>query len=214
MTEKTSMKKSVKQEEYLNAPCKASSLPFWKTEQIEIPSNIDIYREDEFDAASCVGRDEPYFKLMHNLLQVPDTVLQGEYVLSSANLEEFASHIGECYTEEGVTVDELKAYTERAVYDSSLWIAVRDRQIGRIVASGIAEVDSRIGEGVLEWIQVSPDYRRRGLGRFVVCELLKRLSDKAKFVTVSGKVNSAGNPLSLYKSCGFGHEVIWHIVNE
>ena len=204
--------KPISREEYTADPCGASSLAFWKAESFEVPAGVGIYREDEFRAESCPGKDEPYFKLVHTLSSVPRAKLSDELELTSAEVEEFADHINECYVEEGVTVDELKSYTQRPVFDASLWVAVRERNTGRNVASGIAEFDARISEGILEWIQVSPDYRHQGLGRVVVYELLKRLSEKAKFVTVSGRLNSASNPLSLYKSCGFGHEVIWHIV--
>ena len=44
------------------------------------------------------------------------------------------------------------------------------------MATGIAELDREIGEGVLEWIQVSKDYRRRELGSYLVCELLIKIS--------------------------------------
>ncbi len=54
----------------------------------------------------------------------------------------------------------------------------------KTAATGIAEFDVRIGEGILEWIQVSPEYRNRGLGAFVVNELLYRMQGKAGFVTV------------------------------
>ena len=89
-----------------------------------------------------------------------------------------------------------------------------DTTNGRVVASGIAEVDPGIREGTLEWIQVSPDYRRKGLGRYIVNGLLQRLYGKADFVTVSGKLNNPGNPLALYCSCGFTDCVVWHIVRK
>ena len=44
-------------EEYLNNPCAASSLPFWKTEQVLIPENILVIRDDEFDKDECIGID-------------------------------------------------------------------------------------------------------------------------------------------------------------
>ena len=205
---------SLTKESYLKDPCGASSLPFWKSEQIKIPANISIFREEDFDVAACPGHDEPYFKVISTFSQIPHPTLSDGHILTDVVIEELVQHINECYAEEGVSVDELKAYTERPVFDPSLWIAIRDRESGRIVASGIGEFDSRIGEGILEWIQVSPDHRRQGLGQIVVCELLNRLSGKADFVTVSGRVNNSSDPFSLYKSCGFGEPVIWHIVTS
>lgn len=208
------MKRKFSMEEYLSSPCKASSLPFWKTERFEIPENICIYREDEFDSTLDSGVDEPYFKMIHHLQSALCPRLPDNYLLTKASIEEFADHILECYTEENVTTEELETYTQRSAYDPYLWIAVREKATNKIVASGIGEFDSHIGEGILDWVQVTPEYRRRGLGQIVVCELLRRLSGKADFVTVSGRMNNSNNPFALYKTCGFTDPVIWHIVTK
>ena len=200
--------------DYLSDPCAASSLPFWKTEQMQLPANLSVYREDQFNEAACAGMDTPYFRMIHTLKSIPEPVLPAEYELTSANADELASHIQACYDSEGVTGAELHAYTQRPVYDAELWIAVRERKTGRIAASGIGELDGRIGEGVLEWIQTSPVHRRKGLGKFEVCELLRRLSKKADFVTVSGRMNNPHEPYALYRACGFSHPVIWHVVRQ
>ena len=95
-----------------------------------------------------------------------------------------------------------------------LWLAVKDNLTEITVATGIAELDIRIGEGILEWIQVSPEYRHMELGTFVVNELLRRMKGNADFVTVSGKVNNKTNPLALYERCGFSEKVIWHVLSK
>ena len=133
-------------------------------------------------------------------------------MIAQLSAAEFAHHICSCYTNESVTTEELLSYQTRSVYRPELWVAVKSASGGTVVASGIAELDSRIGEGVLEWIQVSPDHRRRGLGTFVVCELLKRMKGSASFATVSGRVNNESNPYVLYTACGFANPVIWHVM--
>ena len=178
------------------------------------PANLSVYREDQFAEDSCAGTDTPYFKLLHLLQSVPHPVPPAGYELTPADTEELASHIQACYEAEGVTCAELEAYRQRPVYDAALWIAIRDRKTGRIVASGIGELDTRISEGILEWIQVSPAYRRRGWGRIIVYELLWRLTYQADFVTVSGKVNERTAPRALYERCGFGEAVIWHVLKK
>ena len=200
-------------EDYRKDPCRASTLPFWKTERIEIPEQISIYREDRFDSTRIKGADEPYFRLLHRLEEVPRPVLPAGFELGGGDFAAFAAHIGACYDKEGVTAEELAACALRPVYDPSLWIAVRNSADRRIVASGVADLDARIGEGIPEWIQVSPDCRGRGLGRFVVCELLRRMRGRASFATVSGRLNNPG-ALALYLSCGFEEPVIWHVVTR
>lgn len=73
-------------------------------------------------------------------------------------------------------------------------------------------MDTEIGEGILEWIQVSEKYRGKGIGKFIVNELLQRMNGMASFVTVSGQVNNSTNPEALYRKCGFEGNDIWHIM--
>ncbi len=203
---------TISKDEYLKNPCEASSLPFWKTEQYEIPDNISILRDNELNQADYIGVDNKYFKLIHYLQNLCSSELSDKYILTDASVEELANHINECYVEEGVSFNELEEYTKRITYDEELWISIREKSTGKIIASGIGEFDARIGEGILDWIQVSPNYKRNGLGRVIVCELLKRLSAKADFATVSGRIDNPDNPFALYSSCGFVHPVLWHIL--
>jgi GNAT superfamily N-acetyltransferase len=71
-----------------------------------------------------------------------------------------------------------------------------------------------MGEGILEWIQVSEGYRRRGLGSFLVKELLWRMQGKVKFATVSGQCDSPSCPERLYRSCGFTGQDVWHVLHK
>lgn len=201
-------------EEYLRDPCRASSLPFWKAEQTLLPPHMAVIRDDLFRPERHRGADEPYFKLIHRLGDVGEPTLPEPFVLAPCDAEVLSAHINVCYDREGISPAALDAYRTHSVHDPALWIAVTERGSGRIAASGIAELDGRIGEGVLEWIQVSPGLRRMGLGRFVVCELLRRMRGRAGFVTVSGRLNNPDAPMALYLSCGFADPVIWHVVTE
>ena len=204
----------IDEKDYLADPCGSASLPLWKTLQIEVPDNIMVIRDDEYVEGTINGSDEPYFKMIHNLENVSVPVLSDDYVLSTATDDEFAAHIQECYESECLSVEEIGIYKKRQVYDTNLWIAIREQKTRKIVASGIGELDKSIGEGTLEWIQVSTAHRHKGLGKYVVAELLSRLRGRAEFVTVSGKLNSPSNPYELYIACGFSNPVIWHIVHK
>ena len=199
-------------EQYLADPCGAASLPYWKTEQLAVPEGITVCRDDEFTSLRIEGSDEPYFKLMHDLRQVPRAALPAGFRLVSAELAEFARHINSCYETEGVTEAELFSFQKRPTFDPALWLAIADAGSGELAASAIGELDGRIGEGILEWIQVSPAYRRSGLGRFLVCELLRRMQGRAQFATVSGRVNNPDKPFALCTACGIKNPVIWHVI--
>lgn len=111
-------------------------------------------------------------------------------------------------------MSELQSYVTRAVYSPELWIAVKNDDTGEIVATGIAELDREIGEGALEWIQVSRGIRRCGLGSYLVLELLWRMRNTAKFVTVSGQCGNPDKPEELYRKCGFSGNDVWHILRR
>lgn len=201
--------------EYLCNPCGVSSIPYWKTKRITVPSNMKILHHDEFTSSEWVGfSDEPYFRLLHRLKNISVPILDAGYSLCEIDLADYAAHINHCYGAIGVTETQLREYTLRPVYDASLWLAVRHDQTGEIVATGIGELDTEVGEGVLEWIQVSEDHRGRGLGSFVVTELLRRMQMKAHFATVSGQCNNPCNPEGLYRNCGFVGNDIWHILRK
>lgn len=88
------------------------------------------------------------------------------------------------------------------------------KQTDEVVATGIAELDKEVGEGVLEWIQVSEQYRGYGLGKYVVLELLWRMKENATFATVSGQCNNPTNPEALYRKCGFTGSDVWHVLRK
>lgn len=81
----------------------------------------------------------------------------------------------------------------------------------QIIATGIAEFDANIKEGIIEWVQVLSEYRNQWYGKIIVKELLYRLSKMADFVTVSGRLNNDSDPKHLYEFCGFEGNDIWHI---
>lgn len=201
-------------EAYIQDPCGASSLPFWKTKCFPLPPSITVLRGDLFLRLEDGCVDTPYFKLIHRLDALSPLPLPPGFSFDPVDEQSMADHISRCYKEEGVSVEELKQYQERRVYSPDLWIALKEDDSGTIAASGIAELDREIREGVLEWIQVSPAFRRQGLGRFLVNELLLRLKGQADFVTVSGRAENASDPLALYLRCGFENPVIWHVLRK
>ncbi|MDY6866369.1 MAG: GNAT family N-acetyltransferase [Chloroflexota bacterium] len=62
------------------------------------------------------------------------------------------------------------------VFEPDLWVWIMDEEEDQPAALGIAELDNRVPEASLEWIQVLPGYRGRGLGKAIVAELLRRVS--------------------------------------
>ncbi|MDE6385898.1 MAG: GNAT family N-acetyltransferase [Eubacterium sp.] len=205
----------ITKENYLENPCRASSIPYWKAKNVSVPDSMKILHNEDFTPEFLQWyTDEQYFRLIHNLQNLDPAKIPNGYSVCKASIKDFAEHINKCYNGNCISVSELKKYTFRAVYKPDLWLAVIDNSTGKIAASGIAEFDSEIGEGMLEWIQVSEEYRGRNLGTFIVNELLRRMKDMADFATVSGKCNNPSNPEALYRKCGFSGTDVWHILKN
>lgn len=201
--------------QYLANPCRAASIPYWKAKSMILPEGLLIIHNDDFRPSEYAQyTDEPYFRLFHSLKHLSPPQIPEGFRLCDITLKEFADHINSCYDGIGVSESELHGCTMCPVYDAALWLAVKDVRSGAVAATGIAELDRETGEGILEWIQVSQAYRRCGLGRYLVSELLWRMRDRADFATVSGQCGNPSNPEQLYRTCGFTGTDIWHILRK
>ena len=203
-------------EEYLNDPCGTASIPYWKQKDITIPEHMKIvhdrdYREDLY--ADYV--DEPYFRLRHDMKQIGSAAMPGvEIIAGSPDTVAFVELINASYDDLSMTLEQLEGYRRTPVYRPELWLLLKERETGRVVAGGIADHDQEAGELILEWIQVHPAYRGRGYGQLVVNSLLLRTQGVARFATVSGRVKNPTEPERLYRRCGFTGQDIWHILTR
>lgn len=182
-----------------------------------MPKGMRIVHQRDFDASSCSGyRDEPYFRLIHDLTDIPADGC-GRYdctTADEADLPLMVDLINRSYTDLTVTDAQLQGYRATAAFAPDMWIIAYDAQTKACVGCGIADFDPEAREGVLEWIQVLPHCRGRGAGQFIVCELLRRMADRADFATVSGRVDNTTNPERLYRKCGFCGNDVWHILRK
>lgn len=206
---------NITKQQYLSNPCGESSLPYWKTVKMTLPENMLILHDRHFRVEYLADYiDEPYFRLYHSLQMPHAAILPNGFRLCKASPAEYAAHINECYDDITITEEEIRSYSRHSVYSSALWIAVQECVSKKIVATGIAEFDEQVGEGILEWIQVSSAYRGLGLGTYVVTELLTRIAHTAQFATVSGQINNPYKPENLYRKCGFQGNDIWHVLKK
>lgn len=205
----------ITKKQYLTNPCKEASVPYWKAKTAVPPEGTIVIHNDDFSKLEYFQyMDEPYFRLLHNLRNVSPPQMPAGFLPCHITLKEYAAHINSCYDNICISEAELYACTMCPVYDAELWIAVKDGQTGAVTATGIAELDRETGEGNLEWIQVSEAYRGRGLGHYLVSELLWRMSASASFATVSGQCRNPNNPERLYRTCGFTGTDVWHVLRQ
>ena len=65
-------------ENYLKDPCGSLSLPWWKGKNLQLPPDILVLHERDFDQAMLAHyKDDPYFRLRHALADIPHRPLPG-----------------------------------------------------------------------------------------------------------------------------------------
>lgn len=178
---------------------------------------MEIVHHDNFVSENFREyRDEAYFRLYHSLEEIENIPLNGVSIVTAKreDIPTLVDIINQSYTDLSVTQEQLIGYTQTQVYAPNLWIMAVDTATSAVAGCAIADLDSQLREGIIEWVQVIPAYRRKGIGRLLVNELLRRMNDNANFATVSGKVNNATSPEKLYRKCGFVGSDIWHILTK
>lgn len=201
----------MKIEDYKLDPCNLSSLPYHKRAYLE---NVTVVHEKDYKGEKL---SEPYFRCINNLNDLVAIKIPKGYVLETLDIldtqvqKDLSDFVMKCYPLERLPVSQIKSMIDSNYFDSNLWLKLSTIE-GEIVATGISEIDRKVKEGTLEWIQVLPAYRKQGLGKIIVRETLNYFKGKVDFVTVSGKVEKVSQPILLYESCGFKNKVIWHFI--
>lgn len=209
---------------YEKDPCNYSALPYWKETTFNTPDNIKVYHESEWNKLSKNAKEEfikvdKFFRIKHTLEQINNQDLPKDCIYRTFDLnnekdfDKALEIIQISYPNTDLTRDKLKGYIKNDVYKKELWIFIDKINNGAYIpiAFGIAEFDSLVKEGILEWIQVLPEHRGKGFGKFLVAELLRRIKVIAKFATVSGDCNNISNPIGLYRKSGFVGDSNWYI---
>lgn len=202
--------------EYLDDPCGTASIPYWKQKNIMIPEHLKIVHDRDYGQDLYADYvDEPYFRLRHDMKQIRPAAMPGvEVIAGSPDTGAFVELINASYDDLSVTLEQMESYRRTPVYCPDLWLLLKERKTGRVIAGGIADYDQEAGELILEWIKVHPEYRGHGYGQLVVNSLLLSMQGVARFATVSGKVKNPTDPEKLYRRCGFTGQDIWHILTR
>lgn len=110
-----------------------------------------------------------------------------------------------------ITPEDLAVLAGSGAYFPEGWFFVRDERTGKPAGLAINGLCHETGEGFIDWIELLPRYRHRGLGSRLVRESIHRLRD-ARFITVSGSLDAPFAAGDLYRHCGFGPVCQWTIL--
>ncbi len=203
-------------QDYLADPCGALSIPYWKAKRISVPPGTEIVHHSRFRPEMAEGRGHSsFFRLMHRLRAVPRFEPPPGVVLAPLPLEragEAAELVNRCYRHSGirVTEGEVRGWAGSPVYRPELWAgAFAD---GALIGSVVGEFDPEAGEGVIEWLQVLPEYRGHGIAAALTSWALEAMGGFADFATVSGQCENPTRPERVYRACGFQGDDVWHIL--
>jgi len=182
---------------------------------------LALIHQDYLHAVSQTAHfpvQKPYLRLIYCGSNQPTRVsVPAGFSLKAVKMpqeaEQVAGLIGRCYRDLQPSAATVVSWTRQPVFDPALWLWVVDEVQGNPVGLGIADIARDLGEGSLEWIQVLPDYRGRGLGRCIVLALLARLKQRTAFITVAGLAGDRTDPEALYRRCGFTGSDVWWLLS-
>lgn len=206
---------AISAEDYRKDPCGTLSIPLWKWGRLELPEGMEIRHHNGWNRdaiAACKG--QVYFRLFHDFGGVTERLPEGITLITMTEDEFSAAEemINRAYEDIRVKDGYLTALTATPVYAPELWLMAVDTATGERLGCAIGDYDPGCGEVILEWIQVLPHCRRRGIGSALVNGLLLRRPEGAVFATVSGKAIDPSCPELLYRSCGFAGQDYWEIL--
>lgn len=209
---------------YLKAWNKDRLLVYWTKERTTFDLPRVYVDEVTFmllhqDYSKCVPLQQfhhsQYFRMIHKGTVAPYS-LPSRFCVNpvdiDADVEAVSAVINCCYDTIRLSPETVKTWINHPVFDEQLWIWMYDKARRTPAGLGIAEVDKTVPEASLEWIQVLPAYRGKGLGKALVLELLKRVCKKVEFTTVSGETTGYAN--QFYKSCGFIGDNMWWVLTR
>jgi len=204
-------------EEYRRDPCKVLSIPYWKAKRMTVPADMKIVHSDEFVPGLLdMYDDRKYFRIRHDLKNIPEFCAAGIELegIPADRLGELADVIDRSYTHSGIRVsaEDLRGLTTAPVYCPELWIGAYFE--GGLVGSVICDHDAETGEGAVEWLQVLPEYRKRGIASALICKALRIMRGFADFASVSGECDNITSPERVYRRCGFTGNDVWHILRR
>jgi len=201
----------------------------WKEEGQGIVENREklLFSKEDLEAYDLVILNQTQYDLLdyqpdHVEISQPFVYAGQEIPLRDQTLEDFdlrafdferdydeaALIINRAYDWASYTGDHVKAFKESPAYDPDLWVWLVEKKTGKKAALGIGDFYSPIKEGSLDWVQVDPDFSKRGLGKYLVKVLVDRIVSKGGTIRVTGIADA------FYQSCGLVTEEKWYILDN
>ncbi|QVK17484.1 GNAT family N-acetyltransferase [Mycoplasmatota bacterium] len=125
-----------------------------------------------------------------------------------ADFVDAAKLINEVYAGHHHTEDEIKSWMNDIAFDPSLWFWIKEENSNEKAALAISTYQASVKKSYLDWIQVSPSHQKKGLGKVLVYETIRRSIDKSNIIRVTGITDE------FYKTCGFISQDKWWYIKK
>lgn len=169
---------------------------------------VALVHQDFLDADTVAGFSarQSYYRLIRYMNGQPVPALPPGFRFAEASLD--AGAVSRFLGDE----ERVNTWRRHPALAPGLWVWAMDGDtpVGLIVG----EFDARMREASIEWVQVEPAYREKQIGRSLVSELLRRIGNRAAFVTVSGEVEDRDNPGGFFRCCGFSGQDVWWLLGR
>ena len=150
--------------EYLQNPCGTLSIPYWKAKTLAIPDSMRIIHCSNWNGQ--YGNFQRFFRIKHDLNDLSPIDYDYDTLSIDYQATQLCEMINESYKHENIVVSEqdILQWKQHKTFREELCVYI-NADNGKMAASGIAEFDEVCREGIIEWVQVLPEYRGRGLGK-------------------------------------------------
>ena len=150
--------------EYLKNPCGMLSIPYWKAEMLTVPDSIRTIHCRDWKGQ--YSNSQRFFRIKHDLNDLDPITFDYDTISIDFQAGKLSEMITACYRHDhiAVTEEDILNWKTHKTFREELCIYI-NADNGKMAASGIAEYDENCREGIIEWVQVLPEYRNNGLGK-------------------------------------------------
>lgn len=161
-----------------------------------------------------------YYRAYLPTADMPEVALPSGYEFAPFDVrtdaQDAARLLNEAYPSlrDFTSADRLRRMAAQPYYRPESWFFLRQTPSRKIVGISLGGLCEEMGEGFLDWVEVRPRFRGQGLGRLLILESIRRLSQAADFITGSGSLDAPFVVGDLYERCGFTQSRQWTVLGE
>lgn len=226
------------EKKYQQDPTHTLPIPYWKHKQTSVREDMVIVSDEKFNEVLYREFiDTKYYRLEHDLLNLKLGKIGSHYSFSTYKTNDtfnIYNLIKECYKEDELQFEKIERLVKDETFNNLLCVflycdkyymieknIVNINKIGprkekklKPIGMIMANFDEETKEASIEYLCIIEKYRKKGLGKLLIQEILLRISNIAEFATVTYPIESEYNLDNLFRSCGFTGDAVWHVLKK